>query len=205
MVKAFKSMGATAIIEGGQTMNPSTEDILKVVESVPQNEIILLPNNGNIVMAARQTQSLTKKRVEVVPTETVPQGMSALIAMNYEAPLEENARAMEQAAQQVATGEITRAVRDAKVLGIDVKLGDVIGLLNNVLVTKGSDLETVAWDLLERMEAGERELITVYWGNDVKEEEAQAFADKVREKYSHSEVELVNGGQPLYDYIISAE
>jgi hypothetical protein len=205
LVKAFRSMGATAIIEGGQTMNPSTEQLLKAVESVPQNEVILLPNNGNIVMAARQTQSLTKKRVAVVPTDTVAQGMAALIAMNYDATLEENAQAMEQAASQVETGEITRAVRDAAVNGMEVKQGDVIGLHNNKLVAQGSDLEAVAWDLLEQMGAADRELITIYWGNDLTEEQAQAFYEQVQERYSNAEVELVHGGQPLYDYIISAE
>jgi DAK2 domain fusion protein YloV len=205
LVKTFRSMGATAIVEGGQTMNPSTEDLLKAIESVPQNEVILLPNNSNIVMAARQTQSLTKKHVSVVPTETIPQGMAALIAFNYEADLEANARAMQDAASNVETAEITRAVRDATVNGISVKAGDVIGLLNNALVTTGKECEEVAWDLLERMGASERELITIYWGGNLKESDAQAFGDQVRERYSGAEVELVSGGQPFYDYIISAE
>jgi len=205
LVKAFKSMGATAIIEGGQTMNPSTEDILKVVESVPQNEVIILPNNGNIVMSARQTASLTKKYVAVVPTDTLPQGMSALIALNFEASLDDNAKAMMEAARNVQTGEITRAVRDAKVNGMDVKSGEIIGLLNNALVTTGPDRDTVAWDLMGRMEAVDRELITVYWGGDLDQADAEAFTEQVRERYPDAEVELVNGGQPFYDYIISAE
>jgi DAK2 domain fusion protein YloV len=205
LVKAFKSMGATAIIEGGQTMNPSTEDILKLVESVPQNDVIILPNNGNIIMSARQTASLTKKHVAVVPTDTVPQGMSALIALNFEASLDENAQAMEQAARNVQTAELTRAVRDAKVNGIDVKAGEVIGLLNNALVTTGPDRDTVARDLMERLGASERELITIYWGGDLGEGDAEAFRDQVAERYPNAEVELVNGGQPFYDYIISAE
>jgi DAK2 domain fusion protein YloV len=205
LVKAFKSMGATAIIEGGQTMNPSTEDILKVVENVPQNEVIILPNNGNIIMSARQTASLTKKHIVVVPTDTVPQGMSALIALNFEASLDENAEAMQQAAGNVQTAELTRAVRDAKVNGIDVKAGEVIGLLNNALVTTGPDRDTVARDLMERMGASNRELITIYWGGDLGESDAEAFRDQVAERYPGAEVELVNGGQPFYDYIISAE
>jgi DAK2 domain fusion protein YloV len=205
LVKTFRSMGATAIIEGGQTMNPSTEDILKLVESVPQDEVILLPNNGNIIMSARQTQSLTKKRVMVVPTDTIPQGMSALIAFNYEADLEANAKAMEAAASQVETAEITRAVRDATVNGIAVKAGEVIGLLNNTLVATGKECEEVAWDLMERMGASDRELITIYWGGDLAEGDAEAFCEQVRERYSGAEVELVHGGQPFYDYIISAE
>lgn len=205
LVDAFRSMGATAIVGGGQTMNPSTEDILKVVEKVPQNEVIILPNNGNIVMSARQTAGLTKKKVAVVPTDTIPQGMGALIAFNFEASLDENARAMEAASKQVETGEITRAVRDAKVEGIDVKEGQIIGLLNNKLVTTGPDREEVAWDLLEKMGAHARELITIYWGGDVDQPGAEQFQSRVQEHFSNAEIELVHGGQPFYDYIISAE
>jgi len=198
-------MGATAIIEGGQTMNPSTEQFLKIIEKVPQDEVILLPNNGNIVMTARQTVGLTKKKVGVVPTDTVPQGMAALIALNVDADVETNVNAMTRAAQAVETGEITRAIRDANVNGLTVKEGDIIGLHNNNLVLKGNDRDDVAWELLERMGADEKELLTIYWGNDVKEEEAAAFHARVQERYDNAEVELVKGGQPLYDYIISAE
>ena len=205
LVKTFRSMGATAIIEGGQTMNPSTEDLLKAIEKVPQDEVILLPNNGNIIPSARQTQSLTTKQVAVVPTDTMPQGMAALIALNFEASLEENARMMEAAASRVQTGEVTRAVRDATVQGIAVKSGDIIGLLNNSLVTTGSDRDEVALDLLQRMEAVELEFITIYSGGDLEDEVAEAFRDRVQELYSNAEVELVDGGQPFYDYIISAE
>jgi DAK2 domain fusion protein YloV len=205
LVKAFKSMGATAIIEGGQTMNPSTEDILKQIESVPQDDVIVLPNNGNIILSARQSASLTKKHVVVVPTDTVPQGMAALIALNFEASLEDNLAAMEDAAHHVQTGELTRAVRDAKVGGMEVKAGEVIGLLNNTLVATGTDLDSVAWDLLERMGASERELITIYWGGDLSEHDARSFSSKVQERYSKAGVELVHGGQPFYDYILSAE
>jgi uncharacterized protein len=205
LVQTFRSMGATAIIEGGQTMNPSTEDILKLVERVPQNEVVILPNNGNIIMSARQTVDLTKKHVVVVPTDTVPQGMAALIALNYGASLEDNAKFMLEAAKAVQTGEITRAIRDAKVNGVDVKTGQIIGLLNNALVTTGADRDTVARDLMDRMGAGDRDLITIYWGGEVSEEDARKFEEHVRESYSNAEVELVHGGQPFYDYLISAE
>jgi dihydroxyacetone kinase-like predicted kinase len=209
LVEAFRSMGATAIIEGGQTMNPSTEQILQAIERVPQNEVILLPNNSNIIMAARQTAGLTKKRVAVVPTDTIPRGMAALIAYSYVGTLEDNVEAMQEAASRVETGEITRAVRDARVNDIEVKSGSVIGLHNNTLVTTGSGLEEVAWDLLERMgvteAGGDRELVTVYSGSGVTPSDAQALAGKIRQRYPNVEVELVNGGQPFYDYIISAE
>ncbi|MDQ5823919.1 MAG: DAK2 domain-containing protein [Chloroflexota bacterium] len=205
LVNTFKSMGATAIVEGGQTMNPSTEDLLKVIEKVPQEEVIILPNNGNIVMSARQTVSLTKKKVVVIPTDTIPQGMGALLAFNYDADLDANVRAMDAASKQVETGEITRAVRDAKVEGIEVKVGEIIGLLNNKLVTTGPDREEVAWDLLEKMGAHERELITIYWGGEVGQPDAEQFQSRVQDHFSNAEVELVHGGQPFYDYIISAE
>jgi DAK2 domain fusion protein YloV len=205
LAEVFRSMGATGIIEGGQTMNPSTEQLLKVIERVTQNEVILLPNNSNIIMTARQTAGLTKKRVAVVATETIPQGVAALLALNYEASLDDNVRAMEGAASQVDTAEITRAVRDAKVEGIEVKEGDIIGLHNNALVTTGADRDEVAWDLLERMGAPDRELITIYWGGEVAQPDAESFRDQVAERYPDAEIELVNGGQPFYDYIISAE
>ena len=205
LIRAFKSMGATAIIEGGQTMNPSSEDILRAIESVPQNEVILLPNNRNIIMAANQTKDLTNKHIVVVPTETIPQGMAALIAFNFDAPIQDNARAMQQAASQVQTAEITRAVRDARVNGMMVREGQVIGLLNNSLVTTGTDREAVAWDLLERMHAAEHEFITIYWGGEVGAEQAEQFRDRVQARYPQTHVELVHGGQPFYDYIISVE
>lgn len=140
-----------------------------------------------------------------MPTETVPQGMAATIALNVEASLEDNAHAMSRAASQVETGEVTRAIRDANVNGLSVKEGDLIGLHNNSLVVAGQDRDEVTWGLLGRMGADERELVTIYWGNHLTEEEAVAFHEKVQERYPDAEVELVNGGQPLYDYIISAE
>jgi dihydroxyacetone kinase-like predicted kinase len=141
----------------------------------------------------------------VVPTETIPQGMAALIAFNFDAPIQDNARAMQQAASQVQTAEITRAVRDARVNGMMVREGQVIGLLNNSLVTTGTDREAVAWDLLERMHAAEHEFITIYWGGEVGAEQAEQFRDRVQARYPQTHVELVHGGQPFYDYIISVE
>jgi DAK2 domain fusion protein YloV len=205
LASTFKSMGASAIIEGGQTMNPSTEDILKVVESVPQNEVIILPNNGNIIMSARQTIGLSRKQVSVVPTDTIPQGVSALLAMNYEASLDDNVKAMHEASKGVQTAELTRAVRDAKVNGIKVKSGQMIGLINNTLVTTGKERDVVAWDLLGRLNAEDSELITIYWGGEVDEAAAGAFHNQIQQRYPNAEVELVFGGQPFYDYIISAE
>ncbi|HUS16378.1 MAG TPA: DAK2 domain-containing protein [Chloroflexia bacterium] len=205
LADAFRSMGATALVEGGQTMNPSTEDLLKAVEAVPQQEVILLPNNGNIVMAAKQTQSLSNKRVVVVPTDTLPQGMAALVAFNYEADLETNAAAMQEAADAVETGEITTAVRDVTLDDVRVKVGDVIGLHNGKLVLCGESNDAVAEQLLERMGAADRDLITIYYGQDVTAEQAEAFCAAVQQRYANQEVEAVAGGQPFYAYIISVE
>ncbi len=203
--KAFESMGATALIEGGQTMNPSTEELLRAVEALPHTEVIILPNNGNIIMAAKQTQALTRKRVIVVPTETIPQGMASLVAFNYDADIETNARAMEQAAASVETGEITTAVRDVTLNGVTVKVGDVIGLHNGALVVAGASEEEVAWDLLKRMHTTDREIVTIYYGQDKDAAAAQAFAERVRAEYPDQEVEVIDGGQPFYAYLISAE
>jgi DAK2 domain fusion protein YloV len=201
----FRSMGATALVEGGQTMNPSTEELLRTIEALPHDEVIILPNNGNIIMAAKQTQALTKKRVAVVPTDTIPQGMAALVAFNYEADLETNARAMEAAAQNVETGEITTAVRQVSMNGIEIQIGDVIGLHNGTLVIAGHSNEEVAHDLLAQLEAGERELITIYYGQDVTADQAATFAEQIRAQYADQEVEVLPGGQPFYAYIISVE
>ena len=205
LAQAFRSMGATALVEGGQTMNPSTEELLRAIEALPHEEVILLPNNGNIVLAAKQTQALSKKRIAVVPTDTLPQGMAALVAFNYEADLETNARAMEEAAAQVETGEITTAVRQVNMDGVVVNIGDVIGLHNGTLVLAGHSNEEVARQLLTKMEAGTRELITVYYGQDVSAEQAAAFATTIREQYPDQAVEVLSGGQPFYAYIISVE
>ena len=203
--RVFESMGATALVEGGQTMNPSTEDFLRAIEALPHREVIILPNNGNVIMAAKQTQALTRKRVVVVPTDTIPQGMAALLAFNYDAGIDSNARAMEAAAATVETGEITTAVRDAGVNGVTVKTGEEIGLHNGALVVAGPDRAAVAWDLLKRMRAADREIITIYYGAGVDAAGAGAFAAQVRERYPDQIVEVVNGGQPFYAYVISAE
>ena len=203
--QVFDSMGASALIEGGQTMNPSTEEMLRAVEGLPNTEVIILPNNGNIIMAAKQVQGLTRKRVAVVPTETIPQGMAALVAFNYDSDVQTNARAMEQAASLVETGEITTAVRDVNLNGVAVKTGDVIGMHNGTLVVALTDQEAVAWDLFKRMRAESREIVTLYYGQDVSADAAEGFAEQVRERYPDQVVEVVNGGQPFYAYLISAE
>ncbi|HEY7976526.1 MAG TPA: DAK2 domain-containing protein, partial [Ktedonobacterales bacterium] len=168
------------IVPGGQTMNPSTEDLLRAVEACPSDRVILLPNNGNVIMSARQVAQLTRKQVHVTPTTSMPQGIAALLAFNHQADFETNAAAMDKAIGEIATGEITRAVRDAQMDGVAVSAGDIIGLANGKLATSGRDLSLVLHDLLTRMGAGEREIITLFSGQDVSSADAEAMAERVR-------------------------
>jgi uncharacterized protein len=201
----FRSLHAGEVVGGGQTMNPSTEDLLAAIERLPQHDVIVLPNNSNVIMAARQTTNLTERRIEVLPTKTAPQGIAALLAFNYQAGIEQNARAMTTAIGQIHTGEVTTAVRDAAIDGISVRAGQTIGLLDGDLVTAGDDRNAVIEDLLGRMELGEREIVTIYYGEAFSRADADALAEHIQERFADVEVEVQDGGQPLYDYIISAE
>lgn len=203
--KVFESLGVSAVVSGGQTMNPSTQELLQAIDALPTDEVILLPNNSNILLAAEQAKGLTAKRVVVVPSRTVPQGISALLAFNMQASLEENATAMSRAMVHIHTGEVTVAVRDASIDGIDVKAGDVIGMLNGALTTKGSTADEVVLMLLGQMDVSNTEIITIYFGADRPEAAAQALGAEVRRLYPDQEVEVISGGQPHYLYIISAE
>ncbi len=206
--QVFRSMGAHVVISGGQTMNPSTQDLLEGVRKLPVAEIIILPNNGNIVMAAGQAQALAAqegKNAVVVPSKSVPQGISALLSLNPHASLDTNVRAMQAALKSVETGEVTVAVQDAAFDGIQVHAGDVIGLLNDTLTTTGPDAASVAATLLEQMHAADLEVITLYYGAPVTEGDALALQEVLRDRYPDQEIEVVAGGQPFYHYIISAE
>ncbi|HEX6820011.1 MAG TPA: DAK2 domain-containing protein [Ktedonobacterales bacterium] len=204
-VKVFESLGVSAIVPGGQTMNPSTQELLEAVEACPAPKVILLPNNGNVIMSARQVPQLSKKQVYVVPSDSLTQGVSALLAFNFEADFEANCRAMDEAITKVHTAEITRAVRTVQLDGINVTEGDVIGLVNGRLVTAGSDLDEVVHDALRRMQTEQFEIITLYYGADVMGQVAEAMAQRIKERYPEQEIEVVHGGQPYYAYIISAE
>jgi DAK2 domain fusion protein YloV len=193
------------IVPGGQTMNPSTEDLLRAVEACPSDRVIVLPNNSNIIMSARQVAQLTQKQVPVTPTTSMPQGIAALLAFNHQADFATNAAAMDKAIGDVATGELTQAVRDAQIDGVAVSAGDYIGLANGKLATSGRDQTEVLRDLLTRMGAGERELITLFSGHDVSSADAEAMAERVRDWFPEQEVEVQRGGQPFYAYVVSAE
>ncbi|MCC7355191.1 MAG: DAK2 domain-containing protein [Anaerolineae bacterium] len=199
------SLGISAIVPGGQTMNPSTEEVLKAIEGAPSDQVIVLPNNSNVILTARQAQQLSHKDVRVVPSKTIPQGIAAFLAFSLQADLDANARDMEAALADIQTGEVTVAVRAARFNGIQVAPGDVIGLLNDQLTTKGSRATDVAMTLLEQMRAQETEIITIYRGEPESQEAAEALAEAVRARYPAQDVELVSGEQPYYHYIISAE
>jgi DAK2 domain fusion protein YloV len=205
LVRVFESLGASAVVPGGQTMNPSTEELLKAAEGIQTDQVIILPNNSNIILAAQQAQKLSEKNIRIVPTRTIPQGVSALLAFNYQADLDANARAMEQAAGEVQTGEITIATRSVQLNGVDVKEGEAIGLLNDNLVASDRSPEQVIEEVLRQMKAEEYEIITIYYGENATQKEAEALATQISQDYPEQEIELVNGGQPHYIYILSAE
>jgi len=203
--KVFQSLGCSAIVQGGQTMNPSIEQLFQAVEETSAQDVIILPNNSNIILAAQQAQALSEKRVRVIPTKTVPQGVSALLAFNYHADLDDNARSMERSASEVRTGEITTAVRDARLNGLQVEAGQIIGLVDGELAVSGHDIEHVTIETLRRMDADSAEILTLYYGQDISPVEAQALAARVQDEFPDTEIEVIEGGQPHYQYIVSAE
>ena len=204
-VKLFESLGVGAIVPGGQTMNPSTEELLAAVEKAPSSKVIVLPNNGNVILSARQVPGLTEKEVHVVPTETLPEGVSALLAFNYEADFQAICAAMDGAAKRVQTAEITTAVRSVQVGGVHVQEGDVIGLLNGRLVVANTDTLIVIRDTLQRMKAEQYEIFTLYHGEGITREQADETARQIKSWYPKQEIEVLSGGQPYYAYILSAE
>ncbi len=203
--KVFRSIGVTAIVPGGQTMNPSTEELLAAVEAVVAMQVILLPNNSNVILSARQVLDLSKKEVYIVPTETMPQGIAALLGFNFEADFETNCKAMTVAAESIQTAEITTAIRPVQIGSVRVREGDFIGLVNGNLVIAGQDMEHVISETLQRMNIDRYEIVTLYFGVDVTLQQAEETAKSIKEKYSHLEIEVVDGGQPHYAYILSAE
>ncbi len=205
LTRIFQSLGTTAIVPGGQTMNPSTQEFIQLLDAIPTERALLLPNNSNVIMAARQAAELSKKQVIVVPTKTIPQGIAAMLAFNEQRELDANAQAMETAAGHVKTGEVTRATRSVEFNGLNVEQGRVIGLLNDELTASGSTVEEVVWTLLDQMNVEELEIVTLYYGNGLTAGAAAELGEAIRAKHPHLEVEVVEGGQPHYDYIMSAE
>ncbi len=205
LTRVFESLGVSAVVHGGQTMNPSTQDLLEAIENLPAGQVIVLPNNGNVILAAEQARSLSDKSVAVIPSCTIPQGIAALLAINYQADFDTNVAAMKRAMKEVETGEITTATRSANINGLQVTDGQIIGLHNGELKATGETIEEVIRALLEEMHTAEREIITLYYGENVSQDEAQDLARLVQQDWPDQEVEIIRGEQPHYHYILSVE
>ena len=202
----FKGLGVDYIIEGGQTMNPSTEDMLNAIDKVNADTIFILPNNKNIILAANQAQSLVKnKKIVVIPTKTVPQGITAVINYVPDLSIEENTETMQEEMQKVATGQVTYAVRDTNIDGREIRQGDFMGLGDSGILSVGTAISTVAFEMVGAMMTPEKELISIYYGEEIAEEDAEKLKEQIGEKYPDCDIELQCGGQPIYYYIISAE
>ena len=206
MNEIFRSLGVDYIIEGGQTMNPSTEDMLNAIEKINADNIFIFPNNKNIILAANQAKQLTKdKNIIVIPTKTVPQGITAIINYVPDISVEENEAVMAEEVQRVATGQVTYAVRDTMIDNQEIHQGDFMGIGDKGILAVGTDLQSVAFNMVQKMMSDEFELISIYYGDVITKEQAQRLADQVQAEYSGCDVELQFGGQPIYSYIISAE
>ncbi|MBQ9252092.1 MAG: DAK2 domain-containing protein [Clostridia bacterium] len=201
----FQDLNVDQIVEGGQTMNPSVDDILHAMNKVNAEHIFILPNNGNIIFAANQAAKMSSRDVRVVPTKNVAMGIAAAIAFQPDQTVDENQARMGEAAEHVKTATITYAIRDSEYNGIDIKEGDIIGLHNGQIEFSGASIEEVALETMKNVVTEEDELITVYYGADVQEAEAEALANKLSEEYGDCDVEYHSGGQPLYYYLISVE
>ncbi len=205
LAKIFKSLGATLTIGKGRTPLPGAQDFLQAIQQVNANKILLLPNNKNIIMTAQQAGSLAEKTVQVLPSETIPQGISAALAFNPEADVKFNVAQMLHALRQVQTIEITQAARSVKLNGLQVRRGDIIGLLNNTLTAVGSNINQVALDMLAQQDIGNIEIISIYYGQDASAETANALANSITAAYAHLSTEVIYGGQAHNHYIISLE
>lgn len=206
LTRIFKSMGVSDIVPGGQTMNPSTQELLAAIERAGADKVLVLPNNGNIILAARQASEMSSKQVVVVPTKTIPEGISAALAFSYqEADLQSNAEGMMRSAAEIQTIEITHAVRSTLINGVQVSDGDVIGLLNDQLVADGEDDAAVTLEVLDEASAGDYEVVTVYFGQDITQKDAAALGDQIKAIYPSLEVDVHDGGQAYYPYILSLE
>lgn len=201
----FRSLGVAYVVNGGQTNNPSTEEIFQAIQDVPTDKVIILPNNKNIILAAEAARDLSPKEVAVVPTLTAPQGFSSLLAYDPDGDLAATAVAMATCAQEVATGEITRATRSVNLDGVEVKDGQIIGVVNGRLCASGPDMTAVLHQVLAAMALDERELISLYYGADVSAADAAHIAAQIKDTYPDIEVEILPGGQAHYYYILGAE
>lgn len=201
----LKEFGVDHIIEGGQTMNPSTEDFVNAIDKINAKNIFIFPNNSNIIMAANQAKEISEKNIIVIPTKNIPQGFTALVNFNAEASVEENEEAMMSSLSLVKSGQVTYAVRDTVMNDIDVKEGNIIGIAEGKLLSAGEKVEEITRDLVEKLVDNDTAILTLFYGEDVSEEDANELRDLLEEKFEDIDVELYYGGQPLYYYLISVE
>lgn len=201
----FKDLNADYIIEGGQTMNPSIEDITNAVERVNAKEVFVLPNNSNIVLSANQAAQISDRKIRVIPTKTIPQGLAAMIAYNPEVDVEANVDAMTKAMHEVRSGQVTYAVRDSRIDEIEIKEGDIMGITDKKISVVGRDIAEVTQQLLDTMLEEGGEIVTVLYGSDAKEEDNESIKTYLEDKYPDIDVEIISGGQPLYYYLLAVE
>lgn len=206
MGQIFRELGADYLIEGGQTMNPSTEDVLQAIAHVNAENIFIFPNNKNIILAANQARDLTEdKNIIVIPTKTIPQGITALISYVPDKTVEQNTEEMMEAMKNVKTGQITYAVRDTKIDDKEIRQGDIMGIGDHGILAVGKEIEDTAVAMVQEMADEDSEIISVYYGADVTAEDAEQFAARLEELYPDFDVELNEGGQPIYYYVVSVE
>ncbi|WP_024785652.1 DAK2 domain-containing protein [Streptococcus mutans] len=205
LAKIFKSQGVDYIISGGQTMNPSTEDIVKAIESVKAESIIILPNNKNIFMAAQSAADVVDVPAAVVETRTIPQGLTSLLAFNAANSLEDNLVAMRESLTDVVSGSVTRAVRDTTIDGLDIHKDDILGMVNGKILVSNPDMDQVLHQLFKKMIAEDSEIVTIYVGEEGSQEQAQKLAEDFENQHEEIEVEIHQGDQPVYPYLMSVE
>lgn len=205
LAKIFKDFGVDYIIEGGQTMNPSTEDFMKAIDSINAKNIFIFPNNSNIIMAANQAKELSDKNIIVIPTKNTPQGFTALVNFNADASVEENEQALMESLTMVKSGQVTFAVRDTVMNDVEVKEGNIIGIAESKLMDAGDSIDEITTSLVEKLVDEDSAIITLFYGEDVTEEDANNLRDELEEKFEDLDIELYYGGQPLYYYLISVE
>jgi len=201
----LKELGVDLLVEGGQTMNPSAHDIATAVDSVPSQNVIILPNNKNIILAATQAKSLTGKNIEVVPSKSIPQGISAMMAFNPELKLDENAEKMTKALSNVKTGVVTQAIRDSGMNGRDIKKDEFIGIFESKIVVNKPELDSIPTELLSQMVDEDDCVITGFFGENVNEDDAKELLEEIQDKFPDCDVDMQCGGQPVYMYIFAVE
>jgi len=203
--RLFKDLNVDVLVSGGQTMNPSTEDIISAIDKTNGDHVIILPNNSNIILAAQQAKTLSDRSIIVIPTKTIPQGIAALLTMDPEKDPEYNVDIMSEAIKNVITGQVTFAVRDTEFNGTEISKGDIIGLSDKDILSAGTDINEVSKKLIDKLMDKEMSIITLMYGEDISEETANELADLLTESYPDMDIEVIHGGQPLYYYIFAIE